>query len=325
MHFDFLICSERAGSNLITKMIDAHPQVCGPFPTQIIKNITPHLFRYGDLQNDDNFTTLLQDVVDYLNAMHSDWQHYPTVEELQTHVHDRNFGAIVRYCYEQEALANKKQRLFVKDNHAYKSIGFMEAHFDSPRYVYLVRDPRDVAYTWKNSILAGGIDNAAQTWQRDQAESLAVYGYLQAVDRAILVRFEDLLRDAETELRNVCRLLELEYAPAMLDFHKKDIVQKNASHMSAWKDLGSPLNTNNFGLYKEGLSEIEIRYVEAVCGNEMTYFGYEREYEPSQSAEELFKQIPDNTAVSDQMTPHEREVFQRWANVKQRIANRRLY
>ena len=66
MHFDFLICSERSGSNLITKILDSHPSVCGPFPALLIKNIGWYLFRYGDLQNDSNWRTLLTDVADYL-------------------------------------------------------------------------------------------------------------------------------------------------------------------------------------------------------------------------------------------------------------------
>ena len=31
MLFGFLICSERYGSKLITKILDARPDICGPF------------------------------------------------------------------------------------------------------------------------------------------------------------------------------------------------------------------------------------------------------------------------------------------------------
>ena len=34
--FDFLICSERSGSNLIAKVMDTHPDACGPFPPHIL-------------------------------------------------------------------------------------------------------------------------------------------------------------------------------------------------------------------------------------------------------------------------------------------------
>jgi len=326
MQFDFLICSERSGSNLMTKMLDAHAEVCGPFPSQIIKTMGPQIFRYGDLQRDENWKTLLQDTVDYLHAMHSEWRVYPTRKELAEHVPERNFGAVVRYAYEKEAKEAAKQRLFVKDNHAYSSIGFIEAHFDNPRYVWLVRDPRDMAYTWKNSVLNGGLDNSASTWQRDQSASMQVYGYMKALGRIVLVRFEDLLSQPERELRRVCETLELEYTPQMLEFHKSDVVQKNAGQMTAWNDLGSPLKQDNFDLYQDGLSEVEVRYVEAVCGGEMDFFGYELEYEPGESADELFEQLPGGVvSVNDPGHEQERAIFQRWSEVRQRIAQRKLY
>ena len=37
---------------------------------------------------------------------------------------------------------------------------------------------------------------------------------------------------------------------------------------------------------------MEVRYVEAVCGGEVEYFGYQLEYEPEESAEELKEQLP---------------------------------
>jgi len=326
MQFDFLICSERSGSNLITKMLDAHPQVCGPFPSQIIKTMGPQLFRYGDLQRDANWKILLQDTVDYLHAMHSEWRVYPTAAELFDHVPQRHFGAVVRYAYEKEAQIAGKKRLFVKDNHAYNSIGFIEAHFDNPRYVWLVRDPRDMAFTWKNSVLSGGLDNAAATWQRDQAASMQVYGYMQALGRIVLVRFEDLLSRPEHELRRVCETLELDYAPEMLDFHKGEVVQENAARMSAWNDLGQPLKPDNSGLYRTGLAEVEVRYVEAVCGAEMAYFGYERDYAPGDSADTLHPRLPGGgVSLNDAGHEEEQAIFRRWATVRNRIAQRQLY
>ena len=58
--FDFLICSERSGSNLITKIMDAHPDVCGPFPSHILSYFSRNLYRYGDLASEESWSCLLE-------------------------------------------------------------------------------------------------------------------------------------------------------------------------------------------------------------------------------------------------------------------------
>lgn len=53
MKFDFLICSERSGSNLITKLLDNHSKYCGPTPPHLLRVFYPVLDKYGDLNVDD--------------------------------------------------------------------------------------------------------------------------------------------------------------------------------------------------------------------------------------------------------------------------------
>ena len=87
-----------------------------------------------------------------------------------------------------------------------------EAHF-----VHLVRDGRDV----RLSRLSGDPDppppaHHARRWQsRVQAarrQSGRVGHYLE-------VRYEDLVLDAEAQLRRICEFLELAFDPGMLDYH----------------------------------------------------------------------------------------------------------
>jgi hypothetical protein len=292
MQFDFLICSERSGSNLITKIIDSHPDMCGPFPTQMIKNIGYKLFRYGDLRNDDKWWTLLDDVAAYLGAKHSRWKTEVTPLELKCSVKGRTFGEIVRYVYEKEARAQDKKRIFLKDNHVWNSMGFIESTFDRPKYIFLVRDPRDMALTWKKAYTYGGVKIGAEVWQEDQSRSIEAYGYLKTLNRIILVRFEDLLTNTEEEMKRVCVFLGLDYVVEMLTFHSKESVKVNSEQISPWNDLQKPIITNNFNLYKTELSDVETQYVETLCSKEMDFFGYAREFESTETLEELCKQLP---------------------------------
>ena len=75
MQFDFLMCSERSGSNLITKILDAHSRVCGPFPTHLLRIMALNLYRYGDLSVDSHWEIFLEDVQDLLEhrIAEKDW------------------------------------------------------------------------------------------------------------------------------------------------------------------------------------------------------------------------------------------------------------
>jgi len=52
MQFDFLLCSERSGSNLTAKVLDGHPEVCGPFPSHMIRTFSENYYRYGEVGRD---------------------------------------------------------------------------------------------------------------------------------------------------------------------------------------------------------------------------------------------------------------------------------
>ena len=58
-----LMCSERSGSNLITRMMGAHPDVCSPAPSHLIRILAENRCRYGDLQVDSHWDRLLNDAL----------------------------------------------------------------------------------------------------------------------------------------------------------------------------------------------------------------------------------------------------------------------
>ena len=296
MHFDFLLCSERSGSNLIAKIMDGHPEVCGPFPSHMMRTFCPHYYLYGDLRRDGNWADLTEDVGDYLANLFAQWESVASGAELREHCAGRTLEEIIRYVYEKEARTRGKQRVFVKENHAYQFIPFTLANFPRSRFVWLVRDPRDMALCQRDSILPGGVQRATAAWKPDQAESLKVYGYLKDTGRILLLKFEDLVGRAEETARRLCEFLQLPYAPEMLEFHQNANVVRNAGAISAWADLGRPIIADNFNNYQSGLSAAEIRFVEAYCREEMQALGYVPDFEAEGDIEALRAALPDEAA-----------------------------
>jgi hypothetical protein len=326
MPFDFLICSERSGSNLITKILDAHPRICGPFPSHMIRTLALNINNYGDLGVDRNWRALLEDTAGLLEHGIAKWSTSFSPQQLERELRTRTLGALIRFVYESEASAHGKNRVFVKENHTYTFLSYLVAHFPDSRYVFLVRDPRDMALTWKEAPSAhGAVKSAARQWKEDQGRSLEAYGFLNDLGNIILIRFEDLVGDTENTVRRTCAFLGVEYAPAMLEFHTKGIVGENAARMSSWGDLRQPIIPNNFNLYEARLNEAEIRFVETLCREEMSFFGYEPRFDASVPLEELERSLPEELTTRDEgeLTETERTLFAAFDAARQRIIDRR--
>jgi hypothetical protein len=274
------MCSERSGSNLITKIVDKHSQYCGPSPTHLFRILLDNHLKYGKLEDDRNWENLLRDTCDLFNSKLGVWRTHFDLDQLITQISDRSVAAVLRYIYESEAKENDKSRLFVKENHLYIYISFLLTEFEDSKFLFFVRDPRDMALSWKLSPnLRGCVLRAANTWKRDQKEYLQLFSCLSRQNRSILMRYEDLLAHPENSLNYLCNFLDIEFENELFDFKKSDLTTKNADSSMDWKNLSKPLMRNNFNKYQSHLSEEEIKYIECLCRDEMDILGYKVEFD----------------------------------------------
>ncbi|MHC4914794.1 MAG: sulfotransferase [Planctomycetota bacterium] len=328
MHFDFQFCSERGGSNLVAKIMDAHPEVCGPFPSHAMRTFYHNYFRYGDLGIDENWNALVGDFTYHMNHLFAQWETVFEEDDIRENVKERNLAAIYRYVYEKEVATQGKKRVYVKENHAYNYIGVYLQYFPESRIVLVVRDPRDMVQCWKEFGFPGHLKGGTKTWHDDQLESIKVYSYLKDVGRMHIVKFEDVLRNTEDTVRKLCSFLRVDYDPCMLRFHERDNVKKNAAGGSAWRDLAKPIMPENCGRYRDLLDEAEIRYIESVCHEEMDFLGYERDYPLEDDLAELESRLPAPAAVGFEKKVRAADEVERRTGFRdsvKRVRSRALY
>jgi hypothetical protein len=319
------MCSERSGSNLITKILDAHPQVCGPSPYHVFRASVPHLYRYGDLDIDRNWRILLRDIVDLYHKKIALWKSDLTAKRLEDTATQRSLAAVIRWIFEQEMLANCKKRVFVKENHSYSLLPFFLTHFPESKFIFLVRDPRDMASEWKiTGPLPGQVRTAAGQWHLDQKRSLQACGFLKDLNRIHLVKFEHLLQKTESTLKRICSFLDIDYSEQMLEFHHNEMTIKNAGRQRAWADLQKPIDSDNVHVYRSRLSEQEIMYIEAVCGAEMEQLGYPRSYPDTPGVAALDKMLPPES-LERIWNEKETLVFPPFLEAMDRFRSRALY
>lgn len=319
--FTFLMCSERSGSNLITRMMDSHPDVCGPFPKHLINPLARNLFRYGDLDDEAGWRRLLDDVLHLLGTPFAQWRTSFAEADLLRLAAPGRVGDLIRGIFLAEAAAAGKRSLFIKENQVYEYLPFLMSEFPEARYLVLVRDPRDMALSWKNSpIHAGGVVRAARQWRLDQVETLKHFWVLARCRQALLVRYEDLIATPEQSLQRICAFLGLAFNPAMLEFHRDALTQGNVGGMPAWENLSQEVLRNNKEKFRAGLSELEIGAIEHLCGREMAILGYRSASAPETLAgidEAAVERLHDAEARLHSAAPPER--------VRQNMAAKRAF
>ena len=307
LSFTFLMCSERSGSNLITRMFDAHPDCCGPVPSHLVRILAENAARYGDVAADDvAWRALCSDAADLLATATGGWPRAWTAAALDRACPRRGLDALVRTVFAAEAKAAGKGHLFIKENHLCRYLPFVQRAFPGARFVAMVRDPRDMALSWKRSpILRGDVVRAARVWREDQEQLIRVLGFLEPGRDIHLLRYEDLVADPAAALAGACAVAGLSPDPAMLEFHHTDAAAAAAARTDDWKNLGRPVMAGNFGKWRAGLDADEAACVEAVCGPAMEVFGYAPETGDGRPAAEL----------EALLAPRERHEKPGWAGV----------
>lgn len=277
-NFVFLICSERSGSNFITSLLNGHSLVSGPSPTHLFRLFGSNIDNYGDLTKEENWNILLEDFLLNFGCKLGIWHTNITLEELRQKARSRNVAELLRIVYEKEAEYDKASHIFVKENHTYRFAPFLLDHFPECKFVFMVRDPRDVASSWVSTeSIPGGVEKAVDTWMVDQSGGLALDQRLRGTDRLLLVRYEDLISDAEQCLQHITSFLGLTYEPQMLEFYQHPRTRMNAEAIHAWANLSKPVVSGNAGKFRKTLSPEDVRYVELQCFDLMKSLGYEPE------------------------------------------------
>ena len=274
MSLVFLICTERSGSNFITSVMNGHTKVSGPPPSHIFRLFGLNCQNYHPSENDDNWQAFLSDFKEATKNMLGDWDSKINIDQLNKSCPNKTIAEALDYLYQLE---RKPQECisFVKENYTYSIISFILANWPDAKFVYQVRDPRDVAASWlKTSTMPGGVKTAIDNWKKDQIETLNIFGQLQSSKRAILVRYEDMISDTEKICLKLCEYIGVKYEESMLEFYNDERTCRNAARIPAWDNLAKPVMKDNSGNYKKTLSTADIRYIELMCGSQMKVFGY---------------------------------------------------
>lgn len=326
----FLLCSERSGSNLITRIFDNHSRFRAPPTTHILRILGENLFRYGDIREPRNWSVLVDDFIALFDAKLGSWSlGSAEVERIARRAVPGSLGELFLALYRAETDAAGKESFFVKENQFYNFAPVILDTCPNARFLYLVRDPRDMALSWLTSAaLRGGPVRAARVWNTDQQGFVMLASQLAATRRVACLKYESLIDDPGGALRRVCRDLDVAFEEEMLAFHCKESVIADAAKVADWGNTSKPLMMGNSGKYRSGLRPDQIAFIEATCADLMRVFGYHPSLEPPQDltalTERLTAEEPFEKAAYQKVAEDERALRERWQAVVATVRSRIL-
>lgn len=268
-----ILSSERSGSNLLREMLGAHSQLGAPPAVHFTTHLAPWAGFYGRLNDVSARRRLIEDLIAVAQSHIAPWPGPYEVGQVEQFVQRPTFWGVVDALYRVEAARLGKVGWACKDNGLWDHAAEIALQFPDVRAVHLVRDGRDVAASFRRA--PGGpktIYAAASQWAREQRAALRVADILG--DRCVRLKYEQLTGEPEATLRSMCQAIDLDFDPAMLEYHRQGATQDLASRSSYWSNLGQPVIRDNAGRYRQVFSSQQARRYEQVAGGELASMGY---------------------------------------------------
>lgn len=285
----FLISTGRSGTNLIEQVLGAHPDVCVLSSVHHGQRLLQHLHytlpRGASLPGEG--PTAWRALVSRAAARIALTRNETEAQRLRAWA-DRPAvcpADFARFLYFELPADAKGRLVFIKEQGLQHLMFFLLETFPNAKFVFQVRDPRDVLLSaqrlrggWLRNMF-GSTRQMLACWDQDQRFGLATLGLLGR-ERVHLQRYEDLLGDPEGALRALARFLGIGWDDGMLAFHETPAAKRRSQQgPAALVNLGKPLLRENFGKWRRGLSAGQVKTVEAHLGDLMDRFGYPREHE----------------------------------------------
>jgi hypothetical protein len=259
----FIIGMNGSGTTMLLDCLDSHPSLYGfRRETKVIPYLIESLQKYGDLNDDANFRRLwdeVRNIPDFHHVNHGvvpplpeDWRNYP-----------RDLGAVLDGVFRYFAAREGKARWCEKTPMHALHIRRLAEIFTNAKFIHIIRDGRACAASFH------------RRWGRSPA--LTVYRWKHVVREAQLqarqipgryleLRYEDITREPEPRMREVCSFLDVPFDERVLSTSRERPVTIGAQNKNivAVEDR-----------WRSHFSPRKIEGLEKIAGHTLDQLGYE--------------------------------------------------
>ena len=303
----FMIGTERSGTNLLRLMLNELPRLAAPHPPHILSRMMPLVPNYGDLENRGNFTQLVDDVCRLVELNPVPWEGVTLLrKDIQQRCRRPTLMAAYEAVYDAMAEAWQARTWCCMSLANIQYLPQIEAHFRSPRYIYLYRDGRDVAVSLRKAAVGEKhFYHIAREWAATQQLALGMRDRI-GPGRFFSISYETLTGEPEMSMRLLCKFLGVRFNKSMLEFYKSDEARRAAESSELWGNVVKPIMADNTRKFLHEASKEDIRIFESVAGDALSALGYDRVHVPrggeiSFSEEEIGRFNAENLRLKEEV------------------------
>jgi hypothetical protein len=272
----FIIGTERSGSNLLRLILNTHSQIAAPHPPHFMAYFGPIEKYYGDLSVDRNYEALIDDLLIHVRGHIHPWPFTPRRSELFLPERRRDLLDASYSIYDQYAAHVGKPRWACKSTFMIHYCDRILAQFPGAKLIWLIRDPRDVAYSSTRSVFNPYHPYyTAMLWKVQQALGLELAARLPSSSRPLRIHYEDLVREPTKTVIRICHFVGVPFESSMLRYFETEDAQASARLSRDWSNAAVPVLNENAGKYAVGLTADAISIVESAANPIMQRLGYQ--------------------------------------------------
>jgi Sulfotransferase family len=268
----FLVGCPRSGTTLLQRMLDAHPLVAIAPETFFIHRFWRVRDDLGDLSDNENHNRVVQSFIDMpeFTEMNLDPNQFRKAALKLPRSLPTLFALLLHQFRERRNATIIGEKT---PSHLHHMIT-LKSLFPQARFVHIIRDPRAVANSWQHVPWSRmRIENVARMWRREMTGSRQVAQML--CSDILAFHYEDLARESEKTLREVCQFLSIPYEQSMLSYHQTNESTVNVQR-EPWKaNVSKPVDPSRIDQWKSELSRNQISMIESASWPELTRQGYE--------------------------------------------------
>lgn len=273
----FILGAERSGTNLLRAILQSHSQIASPPPAGFVDALAPFEKNYFSDADRPRLDQFVNDLNVLIKTHHNPWGVQFEANQIDKRVGGRpSFWKV--FCTVNDIYAEMHNSAIwaSKEPGLFRHINEIALHVPNARFVYLVRDGRDVVA----SMLRGHLHEfhiyfAALNWACTQRLCLAAMSDHNMRSRLHLLKYEALISDPDQEIKKMMEFVGLSYESQQLHFYKNEEVINHANRSRFWKNLSMPINGNNSNQYQNYLSKNEIKIFETIARKELNQLGYQ--------------------------------------------------
>lgn len=270
--FIFVIGAPRSGTTLLSSMLNAHSEIAIPYES----NFMVHCYKkYGlnpDLSNSSDLEKLINEILS--GYFVSKWKPEVKMEDLD-YRNCKDLPSLINEIYRSYAKMKGKSKWGDKTPGYTTDINVLNRIFPNAKYIHIIRDGRDVALSlvgksWGPS----NFPSAIRLW-RDMVKICHVQLAMLPQDRFIEIRFEDLVRAPEQNLKQISLLLDIDFEDEMIKGFSGEWEQLPDAVKKIHTNLqGAPSESQCFKWIKN-LDKPDQAIAYEIAGDLLSYHGYD--------------------------------------------------